>query len=138
MADVLRCPNRDALQRFLAGRLPEADTERLQQHLAHCPACVNTLHTLESEDSLIQAMRAQGKSNQRTEDDVVADLMAHLDRLSPPAPRADADQTQAYSPLLTTPLGSAPARSSACWAAAAWALSMRRGTWPSSVSSPSR
>src|SRR5437870_5550463 len=109
MAKVVSCPTRNDLQWFLAGRLPDADTERLQQHLGGCPDCVNTLHTLEAEDSLIQAMRAQGKAGERTEDAVVEGLIAHLSGLRLSAPRpADVGETQAYVPFSTTPAAGAP------------------------------
>src|SRR4051794_17772397 len=84
MADVACCPDRDDLQRFLVGRLPEADTQRLQRHLAGCPSCVDSLHTLEVADSLIEAMRFQGNESRRTEDAVVAGLIARLSGLGPP------------------------------------------------------
>jgi hypothetical protein len=98
MANVLPCPNPDDLQRFLLGRLPETETERLHQHLADCPACLDTLHGLEAKDTLMDAMRASAKPSPGSEDDVVEGLVAHLSGLRPPVPAQAAetiDQLQA-------------------------------------------
>src|SRR5438552_978641 len=83
MADAISCPKLDDLQRFLLGRLAEADAAPVQRHLAGCPNCLNTLHDLEANDTLIEAMRAQGNAAGRSEDAIVEGLVAHLSGLHP-------------------------------------------------------
>src|SRR5262245_5528667 len=88
MANGAPCPKLDDLQRFLLGRLSEADAERLQQHLAGCPQCQGALQNLEGHDTLLEAMRAQGKAAARSEDAVVESLVALLSGLHAPTPQA--------------------------------------------------
>src|SRR5437763_1037294 len=89
MANAPPCPKRDDLQRFLVGRLPEADSRRLQQHLAGCASCLDTLRQLEAKDPLVEAMRVQGNAAERSEEDVVAGLVEYLGGLRPPATTVD-------------------------------------------------
>src|SRR5262245_44364848 len=78
MPQIDPCPNADDLQRFALGRLAEADAERMQEHVADCSTCLETLHHLEAKDALVEAMRAQGAGDADSEDAVVAGLVAKL------------------------------------------------------------
>src|SRR5262245_26440039 len=90
MAKAASCPERDDLERFLMGRLAEADALPLQQHLAKCPSCLDTLHSLEADDTLIAAVRAQRDVAERSEDAIVEGLVARLSGLRPVATRGAA------------------------------------------------
>jgi WD40 repeat protein/serine/threonine protein kinase len=46
----LDCPDNDTLQRFLAGRLTEAEAEAVEQHLQGCPLCLDRLAELSAQD----------------------------------------------------------------------------------------
>jgi tRNA A-37 threonylcarbamoyl transferase component Bud32 len=57
MSTLAACPDVQRLQQFVQGQLDEADTQRLEQHLADCPHCLQTLQGLEDQDVLCQALR---------------------------------------------------------------------------------
>ena len=56
---VTVCPSVEALKEFRGGRAPEADAQRLEQHLRSCPACVGRLAAAPSDDPLVLGLRAQ-------------------------------------------------------------------------------
>src|SRR6185369_733687 len=49
--------------------------------IAGCTHCLDTLRHLETKDTLLEAMRAQGHAAERSEDHLVAGLLAHLSDL---------------------------------------------------------
>jgi anti-sigma factor RsiW len=52
------CPSADELTGFVLGTLPEADLERVAQHLDGCPACEAAVNSLESaSDPVLAALR---------------------------------------------------------------------------------
>ena len=81
MSSAHHCRKSEDLQRFLLGQLPAEDSEQVMQHLAACPRCLDTVSDLQANDTLIEAMRAQGRAAQRSEDAVVDGLIAHLSGL---------------------------------------------------------
>jgi len=83
MPNARPCPQVAELQKFLLGLLAAAEAERMQRHVAECQSCLDTLHGLESSDTLVEAMRAQVRAAERSEDAIVAGLIAKLDGLDP-------------------------------------------------------
>jgi hypothetical protein len=77
------CPASETLRQFLQGRLPEAQAQGIEQHLAECPACGDTLESLEAGDTLHDLVRAARQP--LGEDSRVEGLVARLRDLPPPA-----------------------------------------------------
>jgi serine/threonine protein kinase/WD40 repeat protein len=81
MSSAHHCRKSEDLQRFLLGQLPAEDSEQVQQHLAACPRCLDTVSHLQAGDTLIEAMRAQAQAPSQPEDDVVESLIGRLSGL---------------------------------------------------------
>jgi len=77
------CPDVGDLQRFVLGQSPDAEAERLESHLAQCPACVEALATLHGQDTLTDAVRGQAKAATEPDHATVVQLMERLQALRP-------------------------------------------------------
>src|SRR5579864_1089206 len=56
MTEGTACPDLQQVMRFVLGQVPPEEVERLSQHVLTCRACVDTLHGLKAEDTLIQQL----------------------------------------------------------------------------------
>ncbi len=56
----LGCPDKDTLQHFLTGLLPEAEAEPVERHLEGCPSCLDCLGELSAHDRRQSAVRGWG------------------------------------------------------------------------------
>jgi serine/threonine protein kinase len=70
------------LRNFAVGRIRVAEAAGVEAHLACCPHCVETLHGLDGEDTLVAAMRGQ-PAERPVIDDAVARLMVTLKGWTP-------------------------------------------------------
>ncbi len=77
------CPESETLRQFLQGRLPEGEAEGIEQHLADCSICSDTLQSLEAGDTLHDLVRAARQP--LGEDSRIEGLVARLRELPPPA-----------------------------------------------------
>ena len=84
MPTMKPCPGKDYLHQFSLGQVKEPEAEDLEAHLAHCPQCVDTMHTIKGEDTLIEAMRAQAALARPKIDETVSHLMVVLKGWKPP------------------------------------------------------
>src|SRR5687767_14323723 len=101
MSDVRVCPDPDSLRQLMLGQLGDADADRLERHVEHCAACVQTLHTLRVHDTLVEAVRAQSAAPAGGPPDAVRDLIRRMQSMSAPA---DAAQEETRTGLV----GAAP------------------------------
>ncbi len=82
MSQETTCPDPRELEQFEIGALPDEQSAPLEMHLAQCSQCVGKLETLHGRDTLIDAMRAQGKLTPRpTAGEPVRSLMDQLKAL---------------------------------------------------------
>lgn len=81
MPDVPACPDPPALQRFLLGQNAEVEAEALEKHLETCDLCLSTLHTLQTEDSMVAAIRSRAGAGPETESEECRRLADQLKRL---------------------------------------------------------
>ncbi|QDU97640.1 anti-sigma factor [Lignipirellula cremea] len=51
------CPDLNTLEVLLLGKLPAAEREKLGEHLLHCDACAAAAETINTTDSLVEALR---------------------------------------------------------------------------------
>jgi predicted Ser/Thr protein kinase len=58
MNDILGCPPPNVLQRLALGQLPDADAQRLEQHILSCTDCANRLNSLLSKDPVAAPLRS--------------------------------------------------------------------------------
>jgi WD40 repeat protein/serine/threonine protein kinase len=58
MPDVSSCPDVPVLEQFLLGQVPPDEAQWLARHVEECGRCVETLHNLQANDTLIESMRA--------------------------------------------------------------------------------
>jgi serine/threonine protein kinase/WD40 repeat protein len=56
---AIACPDDQVLKQFLLGQATDPSAEQVEQHLDQCDRCVDTLHELQSEDTLIAALRQE-------------------------------------------------------------------------------
>src|SRR5689334_9030569 len=75
------CPDADVLQRFLLGQTSDQESSQLEAHLSTCPNCVQTLHGLKAEDTVVEAMRVPPLRDD--EEKVVEDLIKRMEGLRP-------------------------------------------------------
>ena len=85
------CLSVDDLQRFLLGRLPQAEAQRSEQHLLQCAACQEMAQAMKMDDTLTEAMRA-GAATAAPFTENVTDAQGLIDkvlalRASGPTPR---------------------------------------------------
>jgi hypothetical protein len=78
------CPERQVLERFLLGHISGDEGDRLSDHLQHCARCCEVVTALQSEDTLVQALRGVEHFVQEAGDDVVEGLRRKLKSLPPP------------------------------------------------------
>ncbi len=94
----MQCPNRDVLQSFRTGKLPETIAEELIPHISECIGCQGTLATIgDADDTLIPKLRSP----------TVADPYAAEPQQAELAARAMAIVTGS-SPLSSQPPAEAP------------------------------
>src|SRR5947209_7191481 len=74
------CPDASVLQRFLLGQLPPEELEALGPHVDGCPACRNTLRSLQVHDPLLEALQHPPPSLP-VPDTVLEQLLQRLARL---------------------------------------------------------
>jgi tRNA A-37 threonylcarbamoyl transferase component Bud32/TolB-like protein len=83
------------LSHFSLGHVHESEAAGIEAHLAGCPDCVETLHGLQGDDTLVDAMRAQPDLKARPEiGKVVTELMVVLKGWQPSV-STQADKTAA-------------------------------------------
>ncbi|GEM_PF-3686839 len=82
MAAVASCPAVQELEQFLLGQLPEPGIAGLQQHLATCSRCLDTVNSLKVRDTLVEAIQEAPTIVEPAEAVVVQNLIGRL-RLLP-------------------------------------------------------
>lgn len=81
MAVVSSCPDLQTLRDFTLGLVPEPEADVLEQHLAECESCLDRVTHLESQDTLVDAMRAQGSVPEKLQETwLINDLIAQAKR----------------------------------------------------------
>src|SRR5207249_3827064 len=55
------CPARSALEDYLLGCVTDAQATSLEEHLAECSSCLNSLHQSQATDTVVAAFRTQAK-----------------------------------------------------------------------------
>ncbi|MBI3469015.1 MAG: SUMF1/EgtB/PvdO family nonheme iron enzyme, partial [Planctomycetes bacterium] len=89
MPAIPACPEPQQLRHLLLGELPEPEAERLEQHLAECKRCDETLDTLKAEDTMVEAIRARAAAGDDPERHLVQELIARVRKLRPPDASSD-------------------------------------------------
>jgi len=91
------CPDANDLQEFAVGKLSDPQAEALARHLAQCPRCLETLHGLKVDDTLVEAVRSQARIARQPDHPVLKDLISRLSKLRAASPgvTASAEATQA-------------------------------------------
>ncbi len=57
MQNVAECPSAHDIEHALLGLLPEGQIESVQQHLLHCPKCLETAHAAHTTDAVVDSLR---------------------------------------------------------------------------------
>lgn len=79
-----KCPTADQIERFVFGKMSDADLGALEEHMSACPHCQDSVHALETNDTLVKMLRRPGATTGRPEADIVASLIEQLKSLPPP------------------------------------------------------
>src|SRR5437016_461568 len=59
---VKQCPNRSDLESLMLGCASDSDVTGWESHLEHCGACLETVRSLRTNDSVVDALRTTGGS----------------------------------------------------------------------------
>jgi WD40 repeat protein/serine/threonine protein kinase len=78
------CPDGAALQRLALGQLSDQEAAPLEEHLARCPRCAETLQALQLRDSLVQGLQGARAAPPPPEWGRIEGLMRRLEGLPPP------------------------------------------------------
>jgi urea transport system substrate-binding protein len=98
MAELSACPDIQQLMRLVLGNVPAAEVERLSHHLLACRSCLDTLHGLNAEDTLIRQLQAQAAAADRSVQDMIDSVIRRLRESSgEPAQDANSGQTAALA-----------------------------------------
>jgi WD40 repeat protein/predicted Ser/Thr protein kinase len=83
MSENGQCPSVNDWRQFVLGQTSEAEAEQLERHLTACKECLDVLHGLRTEDTLVAAVRGQRGAHE-PESVVVSALIARLESRPPP------------------------------------------------------
>ena len=78
------CPNPRDLERFALGKLSEAESTQLGQHVHACSVCADLLHSLQARDALLADMK-RALAQPLLNDPIADALVARLVQTPPPA-----------------------------------------------------
>ena len=82
MSDSI-CPQREALRSYCAGKLPEAATESVAEHVDSCPSCQALLVTLDDMgDTLLARLRLSAKEDDYVEEPQCQEALARAEAAS--------------------------------------------------------
>jgi tetratricopeptide (TPR) repeat protein len=81
MIDTTPCPGREELERLLLGDMPGVEMQALEGHVSRCPRCLEVARQVRAEDALVAAVRAGGRAEGISRDEVEEGLIAQLCRL---------------------------------------------------------
>jgi len=76
-----RCPDKSDLKRLMLGQLPADRAQSLEEHLPQCPRCSGTIETIQADDTLAEAVRAQASLPPAAEEPAIGALIDRLCRL---------------------------------------------------------
>ena len=93
MAIVSACPDAAVLQQLAMGRMSPHEVEHLAKHCEQCPRCIQVLHTLKADDTLIEAMAAQSTTPHQACADAVHSLIERLKQMPSPVPAPELSAT---------------------------------------------
>jgi Leucine-rich repeat (LRR) protein len=99
MPAIPSCPAVHQWQRLLLGDVSDQEAEQLEQHLARCARCSQSLHGLRAHDTLVEAIRAGGRSEARPRGELVARLIERLKQLGPVEVSGDTQALNSLTPL---------------------------------------
>jgi eukaryotic-like serine/threonine-protein kinase len=91
MTQALSCPDAKELGRFLLGHLSPDGSRQVESHLSECQVCQATMHSVEANDTLVEAVRARASAGPMPETEAVADLVSRLKEMTPPPARAETE-----------------------------------------------
>jgi serine/threonine protein kinase/WD40 repeat protein len=93
------CPAADVLEQFLLGKLSGPESEQVEAHLTHCPACVESLNAVRAVDPLVEVVRQSGDGSTLPQSPVVRDLVERISGLQNTDPYIDRDPASTASHL---------------------------------------
>jgi urea transport system substrate-binding protein len=100
MPEVRACPDIQEFLQLVLGKAPPEEAERLGRHLLSCPSCVDTLHGLKAENTLIQQLQAQATAPGRPINDLIDSVIRRLqESATGPGQAGIPQQTVAFEAL---------------------------------------
>jgi serine/threonine protein kinase len=84
---ITPCPDDRELERLLLGRVPAAEAEPLEQHLATCSRCAVALEKVRTTDPLVDALQRPPVVDETKLGPFVAALLPSLKQLRPEGPK---------------------------------------------------
>ena len=82
MIQTARCPDREVFEGFLSGKLDDDQLSEVEEHLAACPACGETVRSMHVDDTFLQRVRGAGRDGRATTDqEQLEPLLEQLEQL---------------------------------------------------------
>jgi WD40 repeat protein len=81
MPDTFPCPDRRIIERLVLDQLSDAEAELVEEHLAQCDRCNQTLEALKGEDTFLGALQAQAAAPPEPDEDEIEALIGRLKEL---------------------------------------------------------
>jgi Protein kinase domain len=78
MPGAYACPDAQVLEKLILGLMPPLEGEPLLCHLQECDSCMQTVRTLRSRDTLVDAVSAQAFACKDPDEDTVIGLIQRL------------------------------------------------------------
>jgi WD40 repeat protein len=75
------CPDTQTLQNYVLGQVSEPGARALERHLTRCLRCLEMVETLQQEDALVAAMRAQARGKAEPPGEVVLRMIDRFGKL---------------------------------------------------------
>src|SRR5579862_8840509 len=88
MPTLTICPDTAVLQRLILGQIPAADSATLEEHVAVCMRCADTLQQLRADDPLVDALRQTLDRAAAEQTPLAAALIPCLKRMRPKPPES--------------------------------------------------
>src|SRR5438067_1258627 len=82
MSIAISCPEPRELEEFMLGKVSDATARRIEQHLAECGECSQTVGELKADDTLVAAMREQREMAPEPEEAIIDALIDRVSSLS--------------------------------------------------------
>jgi urea transport system substrate-binding protein len=103
MAEVSECPDLQHLMRLVLGKVSPEEATQLSRHLLTCRTCLDTLHSVKAEDTLIRQLQAQAAAADPPVQDLLDSVIRRLQEPAASPPQSSGGAVTAAYTVTETP-----------------------------------